>query len=103
MYQIVVVPNNTTANLSLSYKTKENANKAWESIFENGSSVNETDDFGYVLVIDRDHVSYFLFVDVEAAEDVKFERDMAINRAREKIQRKLDGLGYKPQKSTIIQ
>lgn len=112
MFQVAIIPNNTTANMSLSYKNADDAVKAHAAIHDlkNRNSIDAVllkDDFGYVISIAGRDIAYALFVDIEQSQFVLFEKDMAMNRANEKIAEKLKDMGFspqqQPQKSRIIQ
>ncbi len=74
MFRIIVVPTNSAANAMLSYKTREAAEAAHNNIKEmqkgcsDTSIITQKDDFGSVITIDRRHVSYALFIDVEKSQ-----------------------------------
>lgn len=109
MYQVVCIPNNTTANFSLSFKTKEKAEICYTELrnaLDKYTLFAATDDFGYLITIDSRNISYFMFVDIEKSACVNFEKDKAQNRAAEAIGKELQAMGYKPQqppKPRIIQ
>lgn len=98
MYQIVMIPNNSEANLSLTFKLKETADAAFTSIKASPGIVELTDDFGYMVCMKVEFLSYILFVDVEKSQEVQFEKDIAINRARFRIQESLEAQGFAPMK-----
>ncbi len=108
MFQICIVPNNTDANLSLSYKLREDAEKTYETISEGMQHDNRMklhDDYGYRCTVRGTAISYILFVDVEKSQLVPFDKQMAMDLANKVLSDKLEALGFKPQppkKSPII-
>lgn len=114
MFNVVIVPNNTDANLSLTYKTREAAEAVYEEITgdQDVPAIRIEDDYGYKVSISVHAVSYILFVDIEHAQHVEFDKNMAVNKARLEIEKKLQGMGFKqaaqpspngPRRSPIIQ
>ena len=108
MYQVCVVPNNTTANFSLSFKTKEAADAIFTILDEGMNHDNKIkyhDDYGYRGSIKGTSISYLLFVDVEKSQMVMFDKNMANDRATRTMQGSLEGMGFKetkPKKPIIL-
>lgn len=108
MFQVAIILNDTTANLSLSFKTKEKAIDA-HIYFNKRMSVNEVceyqDDYDYIVSIKANSISYILFIDIAKSQECDFEKNMCVNEAREQLGKRLETMGFKPQpsKSRIIQ
>lgn len=110
MFQLAIIPNDTTSNLSLSFKTREAAIDAQNAIHaamkDNITLLSQIDDYGFMLSMRPASISYILFIDVEKSQEVNFDKDMAVNIARARIGEKLESMGFKPmeaqKKSPII-
>lgn len=84
MYQIIIVPINTTqgTNIVLWYKTKEIADIAYanvQRIIQGKGAVDvlvQGDDFGHALTIEREKTSYVLFVDIEKQMELQAFRSI---------------------------
>lgn len=100
MFQIVIVPKNTTANLALGYKTLAAAKKTELSIQtamvgnQGFYFVTETDDYGYTINMRAEDICYCLFVDVFESQMLIFDKNMAIDKASQAIEKKLRTLGF---------
>ena len=106
MYQICVIPNNTSSNLSLCFTEHKTALQAFTRMKTATDRIEETDDYGNTMSMAVASVAYFLMVDVERSENRQFDQQMLVNRVREGFEAKLRGMGYTPQrapqKSSII-
>ena len=90
MWQVVIVLNNTNANLSLSYKTKEAAEMALTYFTDTRGGLKYGDDFGYIVMTNESFISYILFVDLEESQVCMFEQDICKRRAEKKIIERLN-------------
>ena len=86
MFQVIVIPNNTTSNLSLCFKTEERASVAHESIIsimqqENGL-IRAGDDFGNELVIPSKNISYTMLIDVSRSQWREWEQMRCVEKTR---------------------
>lgn len=93
MFQIMIIFNNTNANMCLSYRTKDVATDHWNFILRNLDGhvrFSECDDFGNLVSINPDSVSYPLFSDLELAQFNKYEQDICMRRAEKKIIERLN-------------
>jgi hypothetical protein len=76
MFQILIIPSNSSANAALFYHTKEKA----ESVFQNihgmlkgtieVDMIMQHDDFGVKIMIPLDSVSYVLFGDINKQNEL---------------------------------
>ena len=77
MHQIILVPNNSTANAALFYRTREKADLAYQNIHEmmRGSKeatvLTERDDFGVLLAIPIANVSYAILGDIAKQNELR--------------------------------
>lgn len=104
MFNIAVVPNDTSANLSLSFRNKELATKAYEFFCEGMDKENRLlcdDEFGHRLSIHGKSISYVIFVDIEAEQSIEYEKNTAIARGRDKLVETLEKSGVKLTKQPI--
>ncbi len=87
MFQVVVIPNNTTSNLSLCYKTEDKA-KAAHQVFKDKifspekSHIDVADDFGNVLSILPDNIAYTMLIDVAKSQWREWEQMQCVERTR---------------------
>lgn len=114
MYQIAIILNNTDANLSLSYKTKEGAVDARNRLAtakSAGNDVTENDDYGYIFDVNGKDISYLLFIDLDEAQTCQHEKNLAIARAGKRLaervniapeERALLNIGQSPNQSRIL-
>jgi hypothetical protein len=115
MFQIAIVPNNTDANMSLSYKTKDAAMKANDTLYDAKRAKQDFlifDDFGYGLSMNGGDISYALFVDLEESQVCVHEKNLAIARSGRKLgervndspeEKDLLGVGQPSTKPRLIQ
>lgn len=89
MFQLLVIPSNSGANVSLFYLKKEVADAAYKNIQDSmrgaASLVKATDDFGHVLSIPPDNISYTLFVDVSRSQALGLERQLSVQAASQQL------------------
>jgi hypothetical protein len=100
VYKVCIIPNNTTANLSLSYRKFDDACSVYEN-FENGMShdniIKGHDDFGYRVAIRGTDISYILFVNVEDSQECEFEQMVCTNLKKDELGKRLQEMGYTKQ------
>ncbi len=85
MFQVVVIPNNTSSNLSLCYKTEQKAMAAHEVIgvkMTENDYIGLEDDFGNRLWMHSKDISYQLFIDVAKSQWREWEQMQCIERTR---------------------
>lgn len=116
MFQVVIVPKHTTANLALGFKTKEKALGVYKEIVSYKSAVITSDidvglpvfedDYGYNFSIGSDDILYVLLVDVFESQMLTFDKNMAMDKANKEIEKKLNNLGFQAasaaRKSSLI-
>lgn len=94
MYQVVVIPNNTTSNLSLCFKTEDKALEVHDGMKksmgseESGAIIVATDDFGNTLHIPIKFISYTMFIDVAKSQWREYEQNQCVNRTRELLMKR---------------
>lgn len=113
MYQIALVMRETTANLSLSYKTKEKAQEVYDSLMNaEERHFKLEDDYGFKVALAAESIVYPLFIDVYESQFVTFDKNMTQDKATQEITRRLQAMEYKqatppqpnvPRRSSIIQ
>lgn len=89
MFQIILVSNNTSANVLLSYRTFSAADVALKNIYErmkDGLGITQADDFGNSVHIGSQNISYALFNDIVKSQSLMVERELVIARAGASIQ-----------------
>lgn len=73
MYQIVICPNNSTANTALSFKSEVSFDIARKNIHEKlkiGSNmIVQNDDAGQCVEINADNVAYCMYIDIAKQQD----------------------------------
>lgn len=87
MFNVAIVLNNTNANISLSFKTREAADnlfKKYEAALV-GEMFNFEDDFGHRAMVPLHHIAYPLFIDVEQDQICRFEQDLTARRTERKL------------------
>lgn len=86
MWQVVVIPNNTTSNLSLCFKTEERARITHDCIAEiikqEAGLVLAKDDFGNELVIPVKNISYIMLIDVARSQWREWEQGQCLEKVR---------------------
>lgn len=92
MYNVAIVLNNTNANISLSYQTKEGAQNALRQYQDAtaGSILSFEDDFGHKVIVPLQYIAYSLFIDVEQDQICRFEQDLCKRRAELKLIERLN-------------
>lgn len=87
MYNVAIILNNTNANISLSFKTREGAEgalKKYEEAIVHSLLVFE-DDFGHRALVYLQFIAYVLFIDVEQDQIGRFEHDLDMRRTEKKL------------------
>lgn len=76
MFQILIIPLHATANTALFFRSKETADIAHKNIHDMQKGtipseiLNQTDDFGVTLTIDRANICYAMLIDVEKQQEI---------------------------------
>lgn len=85
MYQIMIAPKDSKANIMLSYNSKDSMEGAYKNIHDRirqeGTLLTAKDDFGYVLDMQVDNISYALIVDLENEQEVIMQSALARQKA----------------------
>ena len=106
MFQVFIVPNNSTQNVSLTYISEEKAREIHESLtkhIKQGSEIwTAHDDFGYILAIPVATVSYVLFMDIAKSQTLIFERELIAREAQAKLMRDPRSLQLQEPNSKIL-
>lgn len=77
MFQIIIIPNNSTANGALFFKTRESAEATHKHIHEaqKGTLPAQVlickDDFGCTLTIDKENICYCVLMDGEKQQELQ--------------------------------
>lgn len=83
MYQLIIVPSNSTANISLTYKTLTGIEAALKKCENIGVNLVLTDDFGYKIHMPVESYSYAMMIDVAKSQSVLLEREIAVKAGQE--------------------
>lgn len=85
MHQILISPKDSKGNIMLSYNTKEAVDIAQKNIHERmrqeDTLLTAKDDFGYVLEMQVNNISYVLLVDLNTEQDVIVQSAIARQKA----------------------
>ncbi len=101
MWQVCVIPNNTTANLSLCYKTHKDAIYAFNRMKQAEVRIEESDDYGNSVFIGVSDISYMILIDVERSQQREFDQMQCVSKARAALEATLSA--PPPKRSPIIQ
>jgi len=76
MHQIVIIPNNSSANTALFYTTPEKAEIARDNIQakikEGGDFIlNQKDEFGVTLIMAVKNISYAMYIDMDKQAQIQ--------------------------------
>ncbi len=77
MFQLIIVPANSASNSSLFFSTQEKAESAYKNIYDviKGAKalevIQQSDEFGITLTIDKANISYALLVDMVRQQDLQ--------------------------------
>jgi hypothetical protein len=110
MFQVLIMPKDTTANFGLTFQTKDPARAAFKQLHDSMEAavgvpdlppIRCTDDFGYEVSIRPSSISYLLFADVakgqKCFEESEFAKQTAQHAARKVIGERLEKMGFKQQ------
>ncbi len=85
MHQIMIAPKDSKANIMLSYNSKESCDAAYKNIHDRirqeDTILTATDDFGYVLDMQVNNLSYALVVDLDNEQEVIIQSALARQKA----------------------
>lgn len=88
MFQLIVIPANSTANTALTYDSKETFEMAKKNFHEKlkvgGILISQSDDAGQTVEIQADNVSYVLFIDMVKQQEFTSKAKMASSLTSEK-------------------
>lgn len=94
MYQIVICPNNSSANTALSYKSKDNFEVACKNIHERLkigiNTLVQDDDAGQSVEIPVENISYCMYIDIAKQQKFAIEAKASV-QPRAEILKSLDG------------
>lgn len=92
MFQVVLVMSNTTANLSMCFKTEDKAKEALEAITPDigvDKPISSNDDFGNEFRTNGRSISYALFIDVAKSQWREYELDTCVQKTRQVLQKRM--------------